>query len=481
MIHPLNNDAGGGPGLPVTHGKLMDFPADPVRCMRSLHAAHGRLAVLQEGPQRLVFAFGPQWNQRILSDTETFHSRFFAVRGPRKSAQRRVTSGLLSMNGDEHREHRRLVMGPFQKKTIAAYHDSIAQMAEEMLDRWVVGEIFDVNTEMTQYMLRVTSGILFGVDVSEMAYSLGEKIDRWVHLNHVTGMGAFVSHPSFHDNYDRLLSLAEELESGIQELIDFRRSRCDKRMDVLSLLIKACKEGGTISDEQLIGHVALMFAAAHLTTAHTLTWTLFLLAQHPQVMQQLHEEITTKMAGTTLTPAEMAEMPLTNRVLKESMRILPASGYSQRMCAVPVQLGPLSLAAGTPVIFSQFITHHLPELFEQPERFLPDRWLTLTPTAYEYLPFGAGARLCIGAPMSMMILKIGLPMILKRFRLSVVPGVEINSKIISTMLSPTSPVLMQVHAPDGRFDAPTVTGNIHELVDLGETTAEAETPLRRAA
>jgi len=471
----------GSATLPVTHGRLQDFPDDPAACMRALHARHGGLAALQQGGTRIVFSFSPEWNQPVLSDGRRFHSRFFTVRGPRNSAQRRVTSGLLSMNGAEHKQHRRMVMGPFQKKTIAGYHDAIVQLTRQMLDAWRPGEVRDMHAEMTQFMLRLTGGLLFGVDVFELAYRLGEMIDRWVHLNHETGMGVFVSDPQYLENYDRLLLLAEQLETEIQELINHRR-RADKLgNDVLSLLIQAAEQEGRISDQQLIGHVALMFGAAHLTTAHTFSWTLFLLAQHPSVMEVVFREVCECVRDDAPQPEEITAMPATERVLKESMRVLPASGYSQRICAEPTRLGPFELTRGAPVIFSQFITHHLPQLYEHPERFVPDRWKTITPTPYQYLPFGAGPRMCLGAPLAMRILKTVLPAILKRFRLTVVPGSVINGKIISTMLGPTSPVPMLIDEPDGRFQSVAVTGNIHQMVDLVESPRTAAEELRRAA
>ncbi len=468
--------------LPVTLGLLQDFPADPVACLRGLHATHGGLAALQEGETRLHFVFAPEWNQQVLSDDKTFHSRFFTIRGPRNSAQRRLTSGLLSMNGSEHKQHRRIVKGPFQKKSIAGYHEAIVQMTRAMLDDWRPGETRDMHAEMTQFMLRMTSGLLFGVDVFATAYRLGDMIDRWVHMNHNTGMGVFVSDPSYRDNYENLLHFADVLEREIQELINLRRARMacgNSGNDVLSLLLQAAERGGQISDDELVGHVALMFAAAHLTTAHTFTWALFLLGQHPSVMQTLNAELHHSISADAPAIEELSDLPVLDRVLKESMRILPASGYSQRVCAVPTQLGPFSLGRGAPVVFSQFITHHLPELYPEPERFLPDRWLNLSPSPYEYLPYGAGPRMCIGGPLATLILKTGLATILKRYRLTVVPHSHINGKIISTMLGPATPVPMTVHEPDGRFESVPVQGNIESLVTLTEIPSRS--PAVRAA
>src|SRR5262249_35353229 len=139
--------------LPITQGKLSDFAEDPAACMRKLYQAHGPLAVLEEGPQRLVFVFGPKYIQEGLSDTPSYHAQFFAIRGPKNSSQRRLTCGLLSMNGEEHKRHRRLVMGPFQKTSIVNYRDGLVELAERMVAEWQVGEVRDIHRDMTEYML----------------------------------------------------------------------------------------------------------------------------------------------------------------------------------------------------------------------------------------------------------------------------------------------------------------------------------------
>jgi cytochrome P450 len=464
--------------LPVTQGRLLDFVEDPMACMLALRAEHGNLAVLEEDSQRIVFVFGPDWNQRVLSDCDTFHSRFFAIRGPRNSAQRRLTSGIMSMNGEAHKEHRRIVKGPFEKKSIPFHHDPICSITQGLLESWKPGEVRDLHVDMTRFMLHVTSAILFGVDQPVFAWRVGEMIDRWVAMNHETGMGAFVSNPELNDRYDRLLSFADKLEADIREMVRLRRENPKPADDVLSLLIRANELENTVSDEELIGHVALLYGAAHLTTAHTLTWTLFLLAEHPAIMRQLHQEIVATMRGDCPTLDELNRMPFTERVLKEAMRILPASSYSQRICAEPTMLADVPLNRGTPIVFSQYVTHHMPELYPEPESFRPERWTGGFVSPYAYLPFGAGAKMCIGAPLAMMTLRTVLPAILKKFRLSIVAGCEINGKIVSTMLGPTTPVPVLVARQDGQFHASPVTGNIHSMVRLPDA---AETRLRRAA
>ncbi|WP_437202587.1 cytochrome P450 [Planctomicrobium sp. SH664] len=451
--------------LPVTHGRIADFADDPVSCMRQLWQTHGDVAALEEEGQRLHFVFGPQYVKQVLSDSARFYSQFFAIRGPRKSAQRRVTCGLLSMNADEHKQHRRIVAGPFQKKAIGAYHDTVVQVAREATADWAAGQTRDLAADMTHYMLRLTSSILFGIDLPELAYKVGELTERWVALNHRVGPAAFSSDPALAALYDELLDAAAELELAVKEMIDVRRSG-KLGMDVLSLLIRAHESEAGVTDEQLIGHIVLLFGAAHLTSAHTLTWTLFLLAQHPEIMQQVYAELNETLQGAPPTPESIEQMPYLEKVLKESMRVMPASCYSQRITSESVQLGPFQLNRGAAIIFSQFITHQRPDLYPDPLSFRPERWDSISPSPYAYLPFGAGPRMCVGSALGMMQLKISLPMLLSRFKMTVVPHAEVNGGILSTMLFPTSPVPVLLTPHDGHFAASPVGGTVHRLINL---------------
>jgi cytochrome P450 len=485
---------------PVAHLDLGELSQDLFHGIRQLHARFGPIAAVEDAGQRVVFLFSPEFNQQVLSDTDTYHARFFAVRGPRNSSQRRLTGGLLAMNGEQHRRNRRMVKEPFSLRAISTYGESIVRLIDELLATWRPGETRDIAEEMRQYMLRVTSTLLFGLDDPELAYRLGDMIARWVQLNHEVGVGALVPNERFHNSYEDLLAFARELEAEILGMIRRRRESQRPGIDVLSILVRMHDEEGGLSDEELVGQAAVLFGAAHMTTAHSLAWTLLLLAQHPSVMRRLAGEIAhsatsprSAQAGATAAleapkcpfaaggPAVVANgslpkgetLTLLDCVIKESMRLLPASAYSQRINTVPVQLGPLYLPRGTGIVFTPLVTHHLPDLYPQPEKFLPDRWLTLRPSPYAYHPFGAGPRLCIGAPLATAIIRITLQQILSRFRLTVVPGSEIDVHVESTMLVPSNGVPMQIERMDGQYAASPIGGNIHALVEFDEAPAFA--------
>ena len=455
---------------PVSYGSLMEFPANPIACMKRLQAEFGEVAALEEDGQRLAFVFSPERNRQVLADSNTFHSRFFAVRGGRRSAQRRVTSGLLSQNGAEHRDGRRAMMDVFTKRMLPAYHDTITQLTSDMMASWQIGDVRDLNADMVHLMLQLTNALLFGIDDADYSLELGDKIDRWVRLNHEVGMGAMVASSQASDGYDRLLSMAEDVEASVHEMFGSRRNNTEGRVDILSLLMQGSQGEQGLSKEQLVGHATLLFAAAHLTTAHTLSWTLFLLAQHPDVMAKLREEL----SGTDDNPAhaEIESLSYLDQVIHESMRVLPASSYSQRVTTQPVQLGPRHLPPLTPVIFSQFITHHSESLYSEPDVFRPERWETISPNSYEYLPFGGGPRRCIGAPLAMVELRTALTTILKQFHFQIVPSARVDGQVVSTMLGPTTTVPATLLNTQTVAATSPVTGSIHDLVQLPDVAVE---------
>jgi cytochrome P450 len=221
-----------------------------------------------------------------------------------------------------------------------------------------------------------------------------------------------------------------------------------------------------MTEDELIGQVNVLFTAAHHTNTAALTWTLFLLSQHPRVMADLVDELDGELHGEAPRVEQFGRLPLLERVIKESLRILPPVVWSTRIVDQPVQLGPHHLPRGSRVLYSQYMTHHLPELYPNPERFDPDRWLSGEPSPYEYLPFGAGPRLCIGYAFSMALMRIAVAMILQRYRLSLASGARIDRKYAVT-LSPKYGMPMTVRNQDRQFTREIPRGNIHDLVDLG--------------
>jgi cytochrome P450 len=449
-------------------GNLIRFFGDPVGTLRHIHKNFGTLATLADRDPALLCAFGPTHNHQILSDSTLFHNfSELPVRAPKESAPNRLNTALTGMNGDTHKRHRKLLMPLFQRTAVAAHRDDIAAFASKHLDRWRPGESIDLVSEMIELTMGVALRCLFGTEVTG-ADDLGHL--GMSYLEGMISMGAMIFPVRIPGTpYDKFMTTSERFEYKIRSLIEERRRNPTANKDVLSALIEARDDNGVgLTDAELIGQAAVLFIAGHETTAYTLSWTLLLLMQHPKIYGDLLDELSANLHGEAPS-AEMAyKIPQLEAVLKESMRLLPATAFLfLRRSTREFQIDSYTLPAGVQIILSSLITHRIPELYREPQRFLPSRWETLQPSPYEYMPFGAGPRLCIGASFASLVLRIVLPLIVQRFRLSLPAGVSVSKKVRGITLGFAGALPVQVHRQDKNFQRATpLRGDIRALVDL---------------
>lgn len=442
---------------------LRDFLHDSVGCLRRLYQNHGNLVTFAKGQARAFFAFGPDSNRVVLTNPEVYHfSGGFP--GPKKSAHRRFGQGLFGLNGEAHQRARRLLMPPFRKEAVEAHRDVLVQLTEQFLAGWHEGREVDLAHAVREFVLRITTQVLFGIEDFERAQAVEAAFEDWVERNHEIFFAALLPIDCPEVRYDELIEAAERLEQQLQALVRQRQAAPARRDDVLSLLLRA-RDAGELADVEVIGHMHSFFNAAYHTSTAALTWTLFLLAQHPQIMRQLLTELEGTLGGAAPTVGQLNQLPVLERVIKESMRVLPPVVYAPRIVMQPTDFGPHRLERGTLMVTSHYVTHHLPELYPEPDRFVPDRWLHATPSPYAYLPFGAGPRMCIGAPFVLVMLKVVVPLICQRYRLTVVPGARVDRKSDIT-LSPRSGIPVWIRRQDHRFTTSPIEGNIHEILQL---------------
>jgi cytochrome P450 len=196
-----------------------------------------------------------------------------------------------------------------------------------------------------------------------------------------------------------------------------------------------------------------------------LTWTLLLLSQHPSIAADLLDELSGELHGAPPTIEQIAKLPLLDRVAKESLRLMPPVPLNHRILAETAVLGGITIPAGTEVFVSIYHLHHDPALFPRPEKFDPDRWLTINPTAFEYNPFSAGPRMCIGAPFAQLEIKAVLATLLQRCRLEFIPGTKLDRRVRITM-APLQGLPMMVRPQDRQFARGVggMRGNVRDMV-----------------
>lgn len=211
--------------------------------------------------------------------------------------------------------------------------------------------------------------------------------------------------------------------------------------------------------------MCMLFIAADEAAHNALTWLPFLLAQHPAVLSALRDELDGRLRGAAPTVEDLDALPLLDRVVKEGMRLLPPVVYGIRLTSAPCELGGYTLPEGATVWFSHYVTHMLPELYPRPRRFLPERWETLAPSLYAYLPFGAGPRACIAGLLARMEIKIVLAMMVQRYTPTVADGATVDRHVTVTM-APKNGMLMRIGRRCDRPARATVRGNIREMVEF---------------
>jgi cytochrome P450 len=488
--------------------QLLAFGRDPIGTAGRLFDRYGAVASMVRGPARVmspggrfvVVAKGPAVNREILTDHDRYgvyalqgvyypetdvldRARENGGRRGRPTAERlrpiqRTVTGLFNVNGDEHRRHRRLLQPAFHKTRIEAYRDDMVALTTRLLDQWRVGEKRDVHADMTSLTLRIATKTLFGEDAGERGVALAQMMQEWLVTMFSPAMLVRLDIKPL--PYSRWLDLTGRIDEETVAILREKRGRVAKAKqdgegavaaDMLSMLLAARDEDGSALDEdELIGHVGAIFGAGHETSTNALAWTLFLLAEHPDVATDLVDELTSVLHGDAPTVEQLGKLPFLDAVVKESMRLVPPVPFRPRLVAEDSELAGHFLPKDTEVFLSIFHVHHDPAIFQHPKRFRPARWSEIKPSAYEYVPFSAGSRMCIGAAFAMMEIKIALAMLLQRFRVERLPSARIDRRVAITF-APKNGLPMMVRPADGAWAAAQrgmapVRGNMREIVEL---------------
>lgn len=408
-------------------GNLLELRQDPLGYLQQLQRTFGDMATIHFGKQPVVLLFRPDYVRYVLVEhPRSFVNSSFA--GPNDD-NRAANEGLLTINGEKHRQQRRAVQPAFHKKRVEGYAAIMKEYTQELLESWQAGETVDMSQAMQEVTLRIVSKCLFSIDLSNQLRPLSGAFNGFI-----ASQGSMVEDllTLRIDNpitgYGKRMAAIRQLNTLVYTLIAQRRDHPHDYDDVLAMLMEATsgEEPETkLTEKQIHDHIMTFLAAGHETTAITLVWTFYLLAQYPQVREKLLEELRTVLAGRTPTVEDGAKLPYLDWVLSESMRLYPPAWMQVRFSIEDVELGGLTLPKGTMLIMSQWVLHRLPEIWGDADVFRPERWgpasgQEVPPGAY--FPFGGGPRTCIGMPFAQLEAKLILATILQRYTPQPVSG-----------------------------------------------------------
>ncbi|HET6353962.1 cytochrome P450 [Streptomyces sp.] len=431
------------PGL----GHLPRLARDPLAVLRTLHA-EGPLLRLNIGTMPIVVATSADTVNEIMRE----RSKAFKKGRLFERVRPLVGNGLANSEGPTHLRNRRLIQPMFYKERIADYAQIMSDRAETLAGSWSAGQQIDVDQVMGLYAIETLAATLFSTDIGRPAVE-SVREDLPIILKYMLRRALA---PKFMDNwpvwrqFDRS---AARMRSVIDDVIaKTRASEPGSRTDLLSLLLSARDETGAgLTDEEVRDELTTMLFAGTETTASTLSWALHHLSEHPEIERELLAEIDNVVGDRPVTFADVPQLPSTTRVLDEVIRLHGVVTLMRRTTE-QVTIGGYELPPDTEVLLSLYALHRHPELYPDPDRFDPGRWLPehVAQRPREHvLPFGAGTRKCIGDKFSWMEATITLATILPRWKLRPAPGSRPPTESTSSMAHPTRmPMIVHPRSQD---------------------------------
>lgn len=445
-VEPPYRLPAGPKGLPG-FGNVFAFSRDPLCFLSDVQREFGRMATISIGRTPVVLLFEPADVRYVLVENpRNFTSREVAgglVFGKlmlfsllnRAMAAKAISSlgklvgdGLITTDGTWHEHQRRTLHAAFTKRRVDAFSETIVRYAVEMTDKLRCTESIDLAEEMRRLILRVIMKLLIDLDVQdplEMADYVriidGMMSQPVSFLEGLTNLPFELPFTSFR----RRMTARREADQYIYRFIERRLSEGRRADDVLSVLLSATDEQQKpLTRQQIRDELVSLMAAGHETTTNTLVWTLYLIASHPRVLARVQAELDSVLDCRKPQLADLPKLVYLDQVIRESMRLYPSGWVLGRRAINDFELDGYRFPAGTLLMFNQWVIHRRPDLWQQPERFLPERWDPVTgrtPASWSYFPFGGGPRMCMAKSLAELEVLLTLSVLLQRFSIRIAP------------------------------------------------------------
>ncbi len=399
---------------------LPGLVGDPVGVLQALRDRHGPLVLLEIGPMTALVVAEPEAIREVLVERQHDLVKGAAVR----STKVLLGEGLLTSEGELHARRRRLVSPAFHRPRLVRYATTMAEVAADEAAGWADGEVIEGHAAMARLALRIVGRTLFGLDLSTEASEVGDALQRVLAMaNRQLPIAQAIGQGLTPDEEAEATELVARLDRVLADVIDERRQRGGED-DLVSILLRERDvadggDGGGLTDGEVRDEAMELLLAGHETTANALSWALHLLAAHPEVQAAVAQEVAAIPAGRPVGVDDLPELAHTRAVLDETLRLFPPAWITTREVATPTRIAGVDLPAGAQVLVSPLLVHHDPRWWEQPESFQPARWLTPDPDRpkWAFVPFGGGARSCVGEHFARMEATIALAEIVRRWRL----------------------------------------------------------------
>lgn len=415
-----------GPKGTLIGGNLSQIGPRRVDFFLMLAQTYGPIASFRAGRWRLFLVSDPELIQQVLVTDARSYIKHFGAR----TFKPVLGNGLVTSEGDFWLTQRRLLQPAFLKTQVLSYAPVMAELTEAMLAKWVPGTSVDIAFEFSALTSAIALKTLFGLDDHGDRVRVDESLRLTFELLTHRLDSLFQVPLVFPTPANLRLKRAIADVNAVIDGFIAQKQAAPPGNDLLSTMIAAQREDGTqMTAQQLRDEAMTLYLAGHETTALTLTWSWYLLSQHPDVEQKLVAEWQRVLGGRAARASDLSALTYTAAVINEAMRLYPPVYVIGREATTDLELGGYRVKKGYTILMSQWVNHRDPKYFPEPERFLPERWLDGLASRlpkFAYYPFGGGQRLCIGVHFALMEAAIVLATVGQQFKFTLAPDAVID-------------------------------------------------------
>ena len=336
-------------------------------------------------------------------------------------------NSLLLIEGDRHKKRRKLLLPPFHGERMQVYGQTICDLTRNIIDRLKPNQTFIARQVSQAVSLQVILEAVYGLQDSNRSQELKQRITKLANIFESTLASALLFFPWLQKDlgawspWGNFMRQQQAIDEAIyQELAARRTQDISNRQDILSLMMSARDETGeALKDLELRDELMTLMLAGHETTATAIAWSLYWVHRYPQIKAKLVAEIAS--LGTNPKPMEIAKLPFLDAVCKETLRIYPVAMLTfPRVVQEPMELMGYKLEIGQILMGCIYLLHQREDVYPEPRKFKPERFLEREFSAYEFFPFGGGKRRCIGEALAQLEMKLVLATIISQYELELV-------------------------------------------------------------
>ena len=400
---------------------------NPLPLLLDGYARYGPVYTLRLLSSKVIVLLGPEANHHVLVANQ---ANFSWREGSFANLIPLLGDGLLTIDGDFHRRSRKIMLPVFHHEHIAAALETMSLETEQAMSAWRAGDRVDLYDWTRKLALRIAMRGLFGLDPdgpAAQSIDAARLFNEALHFYSYDLPVQWLRGPG--TPWRRMRRARHELDRLIYSEIATRRRTGERGLDLLSLLLDASDEDGTrLSDQHVRDEVMTLLFAGHDTTTSTVAFMFYELSRHPEVIDRLLAEQAELLGDGRMPTAEQlmrGELTQLEQVLDETLRLYPPAWVGPRRSIEPFEVAGVPCPGGAPMFYSSWASHRLPDVWDDPNAFRPERFAPEAKRALPkgaYVPFGAGPRTCIGMRFGQLEIRVIATALLSRFSYQLAPG-----------------------------------------------------------